>query len=360
MNITLICPVYNVKDYLEDTFTSIRQQTDKNFNIILVDDCSSDGSAQMCDQFAEELKENWEGEILVIHNEKNKDASFSREVGILSAKTPYIYILDSDDLIHPKLMEIGNKIINENPTVEMIINKKINMKSELLTSVKWMELKDKDNLVKNISKLSFSERLMEYGGSIANRFIKKDLILLLDYSYYKEKYPQFYLDDGLVTDLIFHEVKEIYCIEAPLYYYRIRKGGIGSSARNLEHQKEWTESDKDLLDWYLKWDEIGLYKRKLVGYIQNIMKYYYIVRCCKDKDPEKKAFINEEFNRTKKLIKEHNCNIDICNKAMIFLFTINKNIWCTFVANIYFNYIQDYKRKRSAHKDYAFMGEMFS
>lgn len=357
MNITLVCPVYNVKDYLEDTFSSIWHQTDKNFNIILVDDCSSDGSAQMCDKFAEEWKKYYEGEILVIHNERNKDASFSREVGILSATTPYIYILDSDDLIHPQLMEIGNKIINDNPTVEMIINKKINMKSELLTSVKWLELKEKNNLVKNISNFSFAERLMEYGGSIANRFIKRDLILSLDYSCYKEKYPQFYLDDGLVTDLIFHEVKEIYCIEAPLYYYRIRKGGIGSSARNLEHQKEWTESDKDLLDWYLKWDEKELYKRKLVGYIQNIMKYYYIVKSCKDNDPAKNAFISEEFTKTKKQIKEHNCNIGICNKAMIFLFTINKNLWCTFVANIYFNLIQDYKRQCNANNDYAFLLE---
>ena len=49
--ITVIVPIYNVKDYLEECLKSIREQTYKNLEIILVDDGSTDGSSDICDKF---------------------------------------------------------------------------------------------------------------------------------------------------------------------------------------------------------------------------------------------------------------------------------------------------------------------
>ena len=64
MKLSIIIPVYNVEQYLEECIDSVLNQTYQNFELILVDDGSTDGSAEICDRLAEEDKR-----VRVIHQE---------------------------------------------------------------------------------------------------------------------------------------------------------------------------------------------------------------------------------------------------------------------------------------------------
>lgn len=98
--ISVIVPVYNVKEYLEFCVNSIRNQTYTNMEIILVDDGSTDGSAELCDELAKCDKR-----IRVLH-QTNQGAAAARNKGVDASKGDYISIIDGDDYIWPEMYDV--------------------------------------------------------------------------------------------------------------------------------------------------------------------------------------------------------------------------------------------------------------
>lgn len=97
--ISVIVPVYQVADYLEKCVNSIRQQTYGNLEILLVDDGSSDGSAQICDELAGK-----DARIVVLHRE-NEGVSAARNAGLARATGEYICFCDADDFVERDMYE---------------------------------------------------------------------------------------------------------------------------------------------------------------------------------------------------------------------------------------------------------------
>lgn len=91
MKVSVVIPVYNVKPYLERCVNSVLRQTYKDLEIILVDDGSTDGSGELCDDIATR-----DQRIQVIH-QKNQGLSGARNTGIRQAQGDYIIFMDSDD-----------------------------------------------------------------------------------------------------------------------------------------------------------------------------------------------------------------------------------------------------------------------
>ena len=97
--ISIIVPVYNAGPYLAPLVGSILNQTHQNIELILVDDGSTDGSADICD--AAEAKDS---RVRVIHKE-NGGQSAARNAGLAIAAGEYIAFADHDDLLHPRMYE---------------------------------------------------------------------------------------------------------------------------------------------------------------------------------------------------------------------------------------------------------------
>lgn len=98
-SVSVIIPVYNVKPYLERCLDSVLHQTFQNFELILVDDGSEDGSSELCDSYAG----RWE-KIRVIH-QPNMGAGLSRNHGLEAARGRYIMFSDSDDYMECNLLK---------------------------------------------------------------------------------------------------------------------------------------------------------------------------------------------------------------------------------------------------------------
>lgn len=97
--ISVIIPVYNVEQYLEECIDSILSSTYQNLEIILVDDGSPDRCPQICDDYAKK-----DTRIRVIH-QRNQGLSAARNAGLQIATGMYIAFVDSDDVISPVLYE---------------------------------------------------------------------------------------------------------------------------------------------------------------------------------------------------------------------------------------------------------------
>lgn len=96
--ISVIVPVYNVRNYLNKCLNSILNQTYKNLEIILIDDGSTDDSGNICDEFAKS-----DNRIIVIHKQ-NGGLSDARNVGIENATGDFLTFIDSDDYVEETMI----------------------------------------------------------------------------------------------------------------------------------------------------------------------------------------------------------------------------------------------------------------
>lgn len=100
MKVSVIIPVYNVEKYLRECVDSVLSQTHKQFEVILVDDGSTDGSGTICDEYAERCSC-----VSVIHS-TNKGPFFARNLGAHIAQGDIVVFLDSDDCLRTDALEI--------------------------------------------------------------------------------------------------------------------------------------------------------------------------------------------------------------------------------------------------------------
>lgn len=103
--ISIIVPVYQVKEYLNECVESLTAQTYTNLEILLVDDGSTDGSGEICDQYAA-----GNDRVRVVHQE-NRGLSAARNAGLDCAKGEYIAFVDSDDVVLPNFIETLYKLL---------------------------------------------------------------------------------------------------------------------------------------------------------------------------------------------------------------------------------------------------------
>lgn len=103
--ISIIIPAYNASEFILETLESVKYQTYTNWEIILVNDCSTDNTIEIVNQFSEEVT----NEVKIFTNKKNSGVSISRNNAVIEATGDWLALLDSDDLWLPTHLE---KLIN--------------------------------------------------------------------------------------------------------------------------------------------------------------------------------------------------------------------------------------------------------
>lgn len=98
--VSVIIPVYNCEKYIQNCIESILNQTYSDYELILVDDGSTDLSGKVCDEFAQKDRR-----IVVVHKENGGGAGEARNYGLSIASSPFICFVDSDDWIQPIMLE---------------------------------------------------------------------------------------------------------------------------------------------------------------------------------------------------------------------------------------------------------------
>lgn len=118
--ISVIIPIYNVEGLLHHSLDSLKTQTDKDFEAILIDDGATDRSGAICDEYC--LHDN---RFRVIHK-RNEGIAAARNEGLSMAKGDFIFFMDSDDYIHPQTLEILASSLLENKEADfsMVYGKK--------------------------------------------------------------------------------------------------------------------------------------------------------------------------------------------------------------------------------------------
>lgn len=216
VKISIIVPVYNVEKYLENCIESILNQTFKDFELIFVDDGSTDNSGKICD-----IYEKKDSRIKVIHK-NNEGLSSARNTGLDIACGKYVGFVDSDDSIHPKMYEVLYNLIEKYKSDISCCNYKYtydisNQNHEELNLNEVIEMSNIEAIEKLYDK-DLGVRLVVAWNKLYNK-------RLFDNIRYKVGRLH---EDEFMAHRILYNSKKITYVDNELYYYLQRDGSIMS------------------------------------------------------------------------------------------------------------------------------------
>lgn len=220
ISVSVIIPVYNAEKTLKSCLDSLLKQTVKDIEIIVVDDGSTDGSPQICDEYAERYG------ITVIHK-PNGGVSTARNRGIEEAKGKYLMFCDSDDWVEENYVEVfysrmeefgaeltvGGLIMNETVKKEVYIKNSGKTEPYCIPKKRFYELRNKDILAFPFNKIFLRSLIMEKGIRFKVGLSEcEDLVFNLQYINFCEK--------GILV------------IPESLYHYEFREGSLSTRYHN--------------------------------------------------------------------------------------------------------------------------------
>lgn len=242
MKFSVIIPVYNVKDYLEKCVQSVLAQHSDEYEIILVDDGSTDGSGELCDTIAAKNPHC----IRVIHK-PNGGLGDARNVGLEHALGDYLVFLDSDDYIDESMLEELSAQIEQ--THADIITFGFRMDKDGDTSQTMIDPLPEAR----IFTLEDTPELLLAMPSACNRIYTRKLFLETGI-----RYPgRVWYEDIRTTTKLFAQAKSIVSVHRPYYYYVVRENSITRN-KNIARNREIIDAFDDLLGYYR---ENGLFER---------------------------------------------------------------------------------------------------
>lgn len=226
--ISVLMPVYNVEKYLEKTLESVRNQTYRNFEVIMVDDGSSDASGAICDKWASE-----DSRFRVIHT-PNRGVSAARNTALSEVLGDYIFFMDSDDLILPETFEelldaliqnnadmaAGNLYYTDDDNTPIDeLNDASPMKDEVVTGLEYLK--------------KLTEPNANYYCTSTNKIFKSALFEGITYPVGKINE-----DEARIHEVIFR-CQKIVTLKKPYYQYIKHPTGITGTAfgvKNLDRE----------------------------------------------------------------------------------------------------------------------------
>lgn len=219
--ISVVIPVYNVKDYFDASITSLINQTYKDFEVVLVDDGSTDGSSELCDFYAAK-----DSRIRVIHT-PNQGVSEARNTGLRNAKGDYIYFLDSDDIMTPDCLELMLEQVRLHPGVDVVCA------GEWVPKGHGLRHFDFEQYPTTLPSYTEDKYLISYAlfsrKSLAmmvhNRLVRHDLIRENDLYFV----PGVINEDEIWTFVANKYIRSIAVVPRNTMYYTVRPGSIMTS-----------------------------------------------------------------------------------------------------------------------------------
>ena len=221
--ISVIVPVYNKKIYIEKCINSILNQTFVDFELIIINDGSTDGSDKICDKF-----KNIDSRIKVIHT-KNNGVSNARNIGMENISGKYIQFIDCDDYIERDMFkELYSIMVSYNPDLIVSGITKISYKSDNLQEIlpKLSGLKNKKEILYTFAEEQHTTGLYGY---ISNKFINRESLLNLNLKFDNRLKVAEDLDYYLG---IYKYSNNIYIHRKSYYYYMLNNQN--SSMQNLD------------------------------------------------------------------------------------------------------------------------------
>lgn len=281
---SIIIPVYNVECFLEQCVNSILEQSFSDYEIILVDDGSSDSCPEICEQFARSNPR-----IRVVHKE-NGGLSSARNAGLQIALGKYVLFLDSDDYYgrQDALMMMRDELITSNADVLILKAQKFYMKSKTLSNC------DDTSSTQDIFNMSYSNQLAYcvsrqlYDTCAWNKVFRRGMMAR----------QNLYFEEGIIAEDIDWAArlcliaKSLAILKLPVYVYRRGRAGAITTSLKLKNLIDTKESIERCIAYVENTETDNLIKEAYFSYVA----YRYVIwmaEAASVKDCRKRNLIQE-------------------------------------------------------------------
>ena len=264
--ISIIIPVYNVELYLRQCLDSVLSQTYKDFEVLMVNDGSTDSSGVICQEFAERDRR------FHYFEKENGGLSDARNYGIERAQGEYLTFIDSDDFVNEKHLEnlfLASRLTNADITIGGF--------SRFENGTFWLyqDRFSSDSLVSFTSAQAiqhldsmFDVPFLNFS-IVCGKLFKRDLFKGLRFQYGK------YAEDQFIIWKLYLKASSIYTFNVDSYVYRINNTGLSSvfSLKHLDYieaLEERIKSTKDLegIDINLSFNMYRYVLQRILGQLE--------------------------------------------------------------------------------------------
>lgn len=266
MKVSVIVPVYNVEEYLCDCIDSVINQTYKHFELILVDDGSTDGSGKICDN----RKIRHPDKIVVIHTQ-NLGPIQARMHGIRNSSGDVLVFLDSDDCLRVDTLEILVKCFVKQEC-DMVLYDAMICPAFPSKNIEYPF--DNGIAFDKTSKEKLYEKLIsrQIPNSVCLKAIRRNLANLPDFFMHLNNVK--HGEDLLMSAYFITNCEKIVYLKQGLYHYRVRPGSAVHSF-NLQRAESiktvHTELEKCIDIWGLPELKPVHNARKVKGWLENFV-----------------------------------------------------------------------------------------
>lgn len=290
--ISVIVPVYQVKEYLPECVESLMGQTYRNLEIILVDDGSTDGSGELCEEYAKR-----DGRVRVVHR-NHLGVSNARNIGLQMAKGEYVSFVDSDDIASASFIETLYELIKQ---------------YQADVSVCAYERRKEGGVKKKVDKaatysISSEQMLREWHGIrkgmetvLWNKLYRKELFGTEDNVVLFPEGKEH--EDTCISHLLIQRAEKIAFTNQILYMYRIRKGSITESSVTVQKIRQDIEAQLSRISFF---EEQGFEEsrdRVVIGLLLHVVMYEWKL-CGKSEKSDKCGGYGAQNDEIKNLKKE--------------------------------------------------------
>lgn len=335
-DLSVIIPIYNGERFLRDTLNSVLSQTYRDFELILVDDGSTDHTPEICDEYAER-----DNRIKVCH-QKNGGMSQARDVGYqMALPNTSIAFLDGDDIFEPRMFE------------DMMMHKESDLVYTCFTNVlsaKILEYEFKDEEDNDIEEMSGKEMLdrlftpsKNQGnmGCLWGMLIKREFYQKMEPLIRKAQdiLPQNYLNDVYCIPRFLCNAEHVVLLNKVYVLHRVSPYTDSRLLKPNALHYELALANKMNLDYYEENHCEYAYEKQIVGFYLTILKLWYQI-VTEETDLQKKEQyikqIQQYYADYYDKLKAVTCNSigDRMVKWSIMIFKKSNWLWKVLVGNI--------------------------
>lgn len=275
--ISIIIPIYNVELYLERCLDSVSSQSYQEWECIMVNDGSTDGSEEIAKRYVSKDKR------FRLYSQENQGLSAARNRGIEESQGEYLTFLDSDDAWHPEFLSVLYRCLREKEAeVSVCCYTRFHSEIPEVENVGGCETIHAEEAVKRVLVDRIRSMIVAWG-KLYRRILFEGI-----------RYPVgMYHEDEFVTYKIFSKCTKIVVTELPYYYYFMRTGSITSrfQLKRLDLLRALDESRG-----YIKKEMPALYGEVCFNYVFNLAIAYYRVSTLKGEGNVKKR-LRETFRK---------------------------------------------------------------
>lgn len=289
--ISIIVPVFNVESYLDECLTSIMGQTYRNFQIILVNDGSTDRSGEICERY-----ENNYDCVKLIHHRINLGVSMARNTGLDASDGDYISFIDPDDVVNEKFIEsLLNYLKIKSVDIVLCDYSEFNQISDIKKEVNQdtsiqIDIIKKEGYMWSLSFVGYDYQHVK-NITLWNKLYKSAIFENLRF----DNVP--IAEDDLIIHKIISKAENILYVKEPLYYYRIRQDSLtrleNRRYENIEEIAIITAFEERLI--MCENDYPQIYSSMIEGYLLTLNYQFFKMK--KTNQVQISVEINEIFNK---------------------------------------------------------------